>query len=194
MDNFPLQEELIDAVVGFANSKIKRPEQVFEHFTGTWQPESLPKLRTCRRIQQEVRNWMLDKDVSFVLALEGYSWGPLGQVDKGIRLVGEVHTAFDVDKESREADLYLTWRWSVSHASLRAICGLAVATIFQRKLHRRLGLCERVECNNIFIDLTSRGTPRKYCKTDKCERARNREAVKKSRKGKQMRNLKGRKK
>ena len=181
MDVFPLQDQLIDAVIGFANAKIRQPDQVHDYFTGRWQPESLPKLPTCRRIQRDVRQWLLDRDPGFVLALEGFSSGPVEKVDKGIRLTGAIHSAFDFNSESREAHVYLTWQWSVSDASLRAICGLAVATIYQQKLRKRLGLCERAECDNIFIDTTSRGTPRQYCKTDECERARNRERVKDSR-------------
>ena len=134
---------------------------------------------------------MLDKDPGFVMAVEGFSWGPLEQVDKGIRLTGEIHTVLEVDSESHEVDVYLRCDWSVSDVSLRAICGLAVATIYQRKLRKRLGLCERVECNNIFIDTGSRGTPRKYCKTAECERARNRDGVKASRARMRKKKVKG---
>lgn len=55
MNVFPLQDELIDAVIGFANADLDHPDNARQYFRGTWAPDELPKLRTCRTIQADVR-------------------------------------------------------------------------------------------------------------------------------------------
>ena len=194
MNDFPLQEELIDAVIGFANAKIDRPSQVTGFFGRTWNPTSIPQLSTCRKIQREVRGWLIDLNGMFIPALEG--WGPAGWApnsDRGIELKCMVFHSWELD--GNKVDHTIKWEWSVAEASLRVICGLAVATLYQQDLHSRLGLCAREGCENIFIDYVSRGIPRKHCGTEECEMALNRARVKASRAApRRKRNLKVRKK
>ncbi len=180
MDDFPLQKELVDAVIGFANAKLDMPSQVNDFFNGRWNPKSIPLLSTCRKIQREVRGWLIDLNGMFIGALDG--WGPAGWAplsDRGIELKARVFHSWKLDGNKVEHTVGM--EWSVAKASLRAICGLAVATLYQQDLHSRLGLCARDGCENIFIDIASRGIPRKYCKTKKCEAQLNRDRVRLSR-------------
>lgn len=192
MDRFPLQIELIDAFVGFANATLKSPEDVLRYFNETWTPTSLPKLRACRKIQSDVRSWFPVSagqifNAGFAMAIYGIadSGTEIGKVvDPGIRLAGQATYNPKIDlKTGIVSEHVIEWRWDVTDASLRAICGLAAATIYQEDLHKRVGFCARAGCGNMFIDRASRGIRRIYCKTRECELIRNRERVAASRGG-----------
>jgi len=184
---FPLQSELIDGVIGFANAHLSNPSQISSYFNETWKPDQVPKLRTCRTIQNDVRLWLMtavgfDHDDSY-LAMRGYEDnydGSLTRVDPGIRFEG--HLAVKKTPVLGGHQEQIEFKWRVSRASLRAICGLAVQIIIQEGLHRRIGVCDREGCLSIFLDRSSRGIPRKYCKSAECEKILNRERVKESRK------------
>ena len=180
MDDFPLQDELIDAVIQFANAKLKKGDQVLDYFCSSWRPDSIPRLRTCRKIQTETRRWLTvpNEDSGFLLALLGSDFKE--RVDAGIRLGGQV--AFRLDKlDDVNSRVKVIASWHVEKASLRSICGLAVATIHDAGLSKRIRVCDHKECANIFIDDRSRGKPRIYCKTEECASQRNRERVAASR-------------
>ena len=193
MDIFPLQNELIDAVIGFANDKLREPKDVERHFNGTWKPYNLPTLRTCRKLQKDVRQWLLEAKLGsadHLLALYGIELTkdstPKARKYSAIKLKGEIY----IEPASSGHDLrnQIAWSWRISEASLRSICGLAVATVHQEGLRHNVHECQRDECGNLFIDRCSRGVPRLYCKTEDCDKARNlhavRESTKKARKKK----------
>ena len=187
MSAFPLQSELIDAVIGFANADLDDPTQISCYFNGTWQPDSIPKLRTCRSIQGDVRLELMATAAGFnhddsYLAMRGYEDnydGSVTRVDPGIRFEGYLTVDKKMVLGGHEEKIVFEWR--VSKASLRAICGLAVQIIKQEGLDRRFGECDREGCENIFLDRSSRGIRRKYCKSTECEKILNRERVKESR-------------
>jgi hypothetical protein len=188
MAAFPLQEELIDAVIEFANTKLTDARVIRQIFAKTWKPDSVPSLATCRKIQSEVRVWLAGE--SQLLAIDAFAGGSRLS-GSGIELVGRLgyqsETTFD------ESDPYpkpvarrawITWRWRIKSASLRAVCGLAVATIEQAQGEGKIGpvaVCARAGCGRYFVDRSSRGIAREYCKTTECEKARNRERVSRSR-------------
>ena len=176
---FPVQDDLIDAVLGFANAKLTDPEQVHEFFADRWRRVSIPTLRTCRKIQGEVRDWLDSPEGTGLSA----AWALMGfdltdnkkRIDSGIALGGSVLFRNRlVDKETKETEFHVLWDWWIDDATLRALCGLAVCTIWQANLKGRIGYCERAECDNYFIDRRSRGERRRYCGTEECNRARNR--------------------
>ena len=187
MDAFPLQSKLIDAVIGFANADRYDRAQISSYFNGTWEPYPIPTLEPCREIQTDVRKWLLfaagfnDRDCHLaMLGLEDNFKGTFKRIDSGIRLEGYLlveKTPVIGGHEER-----IVWKWRVKNASLRAICGLAVSIIIQEGLHWRIGMCDRENCLNIFLDRSSRGIRRKYCKSTECEKILNRERVKESRK------------
>lgn len=188
MSKFPLHEPLIDAVINFANTKLTDVSAVTAVFAKTWKPDSLPTLATCRKIQREVRDW-LDKgrlSLGPIDAMMGAQREITG--DPGITLTGRLgyhgETVFNDDGKPVGVRSNVTWRWWIAGASLRALCGLAVMSIEQAQSEGKLGraaLCARDGCGRYFIDRSSRGTPRAHCQTAECEKARNRERVKKSR-------------
>lgn len=182
MNVFPLQRELIDAVVGFINAKLTDPKSVNKYFNGSWQPKKLPTLRGCRKLQTEVRGWLLGvkhNHANHVLAIHGYSTTELGtRDDDGIQLKGRIYLG--PAPAGHRMENQIAWDWQVSEASLQSICALAVATICQEGLHEDVHECKRDGCANIFVDRHSRGKPRQYCKTKECDNARNRFAVSKS--------------
>ena len=187
MDAFPLQSELIDGVIGFANADLSNRTQISSYFNGTLKPDQIPILKTRRTIQADVRLWLMtasgfDNRESY-LAMRGVEDnydGSVKRVDLGIRFEGyltvEETPVLGGYKEQ------IVFKWRVSKASLRAICGLAVQIIIQEGLHQRVGECERESCQNIYLDRTSRGIRRKYCKSAECGKILNRERVKESRK------------
>ena len=182
---FPLQSELIDAVIGFANAKLREPADIKKYFKDTWQPDSLPKdMRTYMKLQNTVRNWLLGAkygDSDHVLALHGIgSHGWPNVVDKGIELQGKIY--LETATPASGPNDKIVWDWRISRASLRSICGLAVATICQEGWHLNVHECKRGGCENIFIDRHSRGKPRLYCQSTECANKRNSEAVRKSQK------------
>ena len=188
MNTFPLQGELIDAVIAFANADLYDPAVVRRYFKGAWEPTEIPKLRACRNIQADVRTSLMNaadfghRDCHD--EMRGLEWGKgsFKRFDPGIRLEGWL--SIDKVPITGGHKEQIVWKWCVSHASLRDICGLAVSTIVQENLHRRFGECGREGCYNIFLDRNSRGTPRKYCKQETCELALNRDRVSASRRGK----------
>lgn len=100
MDAFPLQNELIDAVVRFANAELKTDYKsvVREHFNQAWVPDEIPKLRTCRRIQNDVRLGLMvaagfpaNRECHDAMrGLEDNLDGTLKRIDSGIRLEGHL--------------------------------------------------------------------------------------------------------
>ena len=183
MDVFPLRNELVEAVVGFINAELRKAKDVDQYFNGTWHPDKLPTLRICKELQKEVRQWLLEAKLGsgdHISAIYGY--GPVWwhRADQGIQLEGKIYLGGAPQGHTKKNPI--VWSWHVSNASLRSICGLAVATICQKELHHKMHECERDECRNIFIDRHSRGISRKYCKTTECNNKRNLAAVKKSRK------------
>ncbi len=183
MNIFPLQSELIEAVVGFINADLREPKDVQQYFNGTWQPDKLPTLRTCRELQKEVRQWLLEAKLGsadHMPALYGYGSIWWQQVDQGIQLEGKIYLEIAPQEDLNKNPI--AWSWQVSNASLRSICGLAVATTCQEGLHHKVHECKRDRCENIFIDRHSRGKPRLYCQSTECANKRNSAAVKKSRK------------
>jgi len=190
MDAFPLQKNLIDAVIGFANADLNPPDNVRRYFSETWEPDQIPKLRTCRIIQADVRLGLMvaagfPANRECHDAMRGLEWNfddTFTRIDPGIRLEG--HLSVEKTAVLGGYEEQIVWKWRVTNASLRAICGLAVGTIIQEGLHRKIGLCEREGCSNLFLDRNSRGIPRKYCKTDECEKKLNRQRVSDSRSSK----------
>lgn len=209
MNSFPLQSTLIDAVVGFANETLQNPDNVKKHFSGQWAPDSMPILKECRNLQTEVRGWLLDVTQGFtghVLAVHGLGttgfpsrsdvtrpskptsgFPGLGvgdsdedKLDNGIRLTGQI--SLNPKSGDNAFDYQIVWAWHVSEASLRAICGLAVASIYEAKLQAKVRECASSACANVFIDTKSRGKPRIYCFSKKCHDDRNNQAVKDCRK------------
>ena len=183
MNVFPLQKELVEAVVGFINAELRERNDVYQYFNGTWHPEKLPPLKICRELQKEVRQWLLEAKLGsgdHISAIYGY--GPVWwhRADQGIQLEGKIYLGGAPQGHTNENPI--VWSWQVSKASLRSICGLAVATICQERLHHKVHECEQDECRNIFIDRHSRGISRKYCKATDCANKRNSEAVRKSQK------------
>ena len=185
--DIPSTDELIDAVISFVNAKLNHPNQISCYFNGTWKPVDVPRLRTCRSIQNDVRLWLMtaagfdDRDHQLaMLGLEDNFNRTFKHVDRGIWLKGYV----SLEKTpvlGGYSDQHVL-KWYVSKASLRNICGLAVQIICEKDLHRRIGVCERESCRSIFLDRRSRGIRRKYCKSEKCEKILNRERAEKSRK------------
>ena len=176
MADLPLQKELIDAVIEFANATLEQGDQVLAYFCGRWQLDSTPTLRTCRTIQAETRRWLSlpNEDSGFLLALLGRDFRE--RVDAGVQLNGQVY--FRLEKlDDVQSRVKVTWNWWAKKASLRTICGLAVATIHDAGLSKHVHLCAHDACDNIFIDDKSRGTPREYCKIKKCLDRRNREST-----------------
>ena len=168
---FPLQEQLIDAVIAFANAKLTSPTQAVSFFGGSWTPSDTPQLSECRRIQTEVRKWLVDPWAK--------GSAPHVPMIRGIRLTGTwgFQAARD-DDVNADVKYEVTWDWHVaSDVTLRAICGLAVVTAFQAGFRDWIGLCAREGCSTYFVDRDSRGIRRKYCKTEECEKALNRERV-----------------
>ena len=187
MSAIPLQGELIDGVIGFANAKLSNPTQISSYFNGTWKPYRIPKLRTCRTIQADVRLWLMtasgfdNRECYYALrGFEDIYDDSVTRVDHGIRFEG--HLTVEKTPVLGGHKEQIEFEWRVSRASLRAICGLAMQIIIQEELHQRIGECERESCQNIYLDRTSRGIPRKYCKSEECEKILNRERVKESRK------------
>ena len=216
MDSFPLQNTLIDAVVGFVNETLQNHDDVKKHFRNEWAPDSLPLLKECRNLQTEVRGWLLDIKQGFtnhVLAVHGLGttgfpsrsdvtrpseptsgspglasgWPGLfvgssdeDKLDHEIRLTGQI--SMNPKSGDNSFDYQLVWAWKVSEASLRAICGLAVASICEKKLQTKVLECDSEACPNVFIDTKSRGKSRKYCFSKKCFDDRNNQSVKDSRK------------
>ena len=216
MDPFPLQDALIDAVIGFVNDTLQSPDDVKKHFRNEWTPESLPRLKECRSLQTEVRGWLLDARqglTGHVLAVHGLGstgypsrsdvtrpseptaglpglstgWPGLfegssdeDELDNGIRMTGQI--SLTPKSGDNAFDYQIVWDWKISKASLRAICGLAVASICEANLAGKIWECARDECTNVFIDSQSRGIAREYCHSKKCADERNNAAVKKSRK------------
>ena len=188
MSAFPLQKELVDSVINFANLDLQSPQDVSKCFDGTWTPTEIPKLRECRRLRHEVRRWLLEAKLGsadHLLALYGVNLSRQTggkpeklKVSKDIRLEGGIYV--DVAPQGRGVENPIRWRWQVAHASLRAICGLAVTTICEQGLHHKVHECKREGCSNIFVDRQSRGTQREYCLTPYCNNQRNKEAVQKS--------------
>ena len=183
---FPVQNELIDAIVKFASAKLTDLGQVREIFPKDRRPDSVPSLQTCQKIQKEVRDWLDLPDQSGMSA----AWALIGRnldankemVDPGISLGGAI--GFQrrlVDKTSNEKVFHITWDWWITSASLRAVCGLAVGSIWQAELQDRVGYCERDGCGNYFIDRRSRGQRRQYCGERECNKARSRERTAASR-------------
>ena len=176
---FPVQDDLIHAVVGFASAKLTDSKQVHEFFTGRYRRVSVPTLKTCRKIQREVRNWFDDPEgagLSAAWALIGYDLADnKKRLDPGIVIGGTI--LFQnrlVDAETKETEFHVLSEWWIDDATLRAVCGFAVCTIWQADLMDRVGFCERDECNNYFIDRRSRGEPRRFCGEQECNRARGR--------------------
>ena len=189
MSPFPLQNELINAVVAFANAESLDEQHIRRHFKNTWTPDKIPQLRTLIEIQQEVREWLFkarylpDGDVEHGFALHGLriELGPeVVRVDPGILLEGKI--SIDQVPILGGFKEQIVWTWKVKQASLRAICGLAMATICQEGLHKRIGECAREGCGNIFLDQSSRGNKRKYCKSAECDAKLNQMRVEQSRK------------
>lgn len=182
---FPLQDELIDAVIAFANADLQSARQAAAFYSGMWTPSSLPSLSECRSIQDEVRSWLrpLDKPAKMMRAVEAMMIYR-GKTD-GVQLVGALGFSATQDAEPHEPKSRMryevTWNWWVRSASLRAVCGLAVASVYQAGLREFVGLCARDGCGIYFVDRKSRGNRRKYCKTDHCELALNAERVSRSR-------------
>lgn len=174
MKSFPLQDDLIDGVVAFANVQLETSEQAGGYFKCHWKRGSLPDVKQCRRIQTEVRKWLsgLDSELPAVNAMIG---GPNKKAEHGVRLIGAL------GYEARPGHRQITWDWWITDTSLRAICGLAVVSIFNAGLTDKVGRCARDGCENYFIDRKSRGIIRRYCKTDACEKAVNRDRVRKKR-------------
>ena len=189
MNVFPLQSELIDAVIAFANADLDALAKVRRYFNGIWKPDNIPSLSTCRTIQADVRSWLMFaagfNDQDCFDAMRGLEWGYSGsfkRLDSGIELKGWLSVEKIPVLGGHEEKI--VWKWRVVNASLRAICGLAVGTIIQEGLHQRVVECQRDGCGNIFLDRSSRGTARKYCKSAECDVILNRQAVARSRKRK----------
>ena len=216
MNAFPLQDELIDAVIGFVNDTLKSRDDVKKHFKNEWTPGSLPRLKECRSLQAEVRGWLLDARqglTGHVLAVHGIGsagypgrsdvtrpseptsgspglssgWPGLFEgssdednLDNGIQL--NVRISLTPKSGDNAFDYQIVWDWKVSEASLRAICGLAVASICEKNLQTKVLECDSGVCPNVFIDAKSRGRSRKYCFSTKCFDDRNNQSVKDSRK------------
>ena len=162
---FPLQDELIEAVVRFASAKINRPNDAVASFGGIWHPTDKPTLRTCRHVQREVRRWLDDRplaDVVFAYVIHS-----------DIKLVGTLGAS--MGKDAGDHAFEVTWDWFVKDVPLRGVCALAVATIWQSGLKDRVGRCKRAGCSNYYLDRKGRG--KRYCGTDECNDARNRERV-----------------
>ncbi len=178
MDVYPLQEPLVDAVIRFANIKLNHPNAIVEVFDDTWPMELLPRLRVCRAAQREARAWLMtladgNGDLEAVISATLGRRKNMERVDSGIRFAGDPGYRIVKDEPGGKARHEITVKWRVSEASLRSICGFAVTTIYQAGLQDRVGLCERDGCDNLFIDRVSRGTRRRHCLGDECERARN---------------------
>ncbi len=184
---FPVQDDLIDAVLGFASAKLTDPKQVHKFFADRWRRVSIPTtLRTCRKIQGEVRDWLDDPEgagLSAAWALIGYDLTDnKKRLDPGIAFGGTVlfrkrkkaKKGKKVDVTTKETEFHVLWDWWIDDATLRALCGLAVCTIWQANLKDRIGYCERDGCDNYFIDRRSRGERRRYCGTEECNKARSR--------------------
>lgn len=185
MSEFPLQEQLIDSVLRFASATLQDPSQISAFFDGVWRPDALPKLRRCRAIQAEVRSWIDNPESPDQMAVSGM----LGvnalsdEKDRGIRLAGGLgFRRTVVDAEALKIESRITWTWWITDATLLAICGLAVCTIWQSNLQHKVGLCRRKNCPNYFVDRDSRGKSRIYCKSQECEKILNKQRVKASRK------------
>jgi hypothetical protein len=179
MNAFPLQEPLIDAALDFANVNLTDIGQVRAIFAGTWKPDAIPTLATCRKIQRELRAW-----------LEKPSLYPGDAMMREIELTGRLGsrnaTIFNDDPYPRPIGnrFVITWRWWIKSATLRGICGLAIMSIDQAQSEEKIGRvarCARGDCGRYFVDRSSRGTPRAYCGAEECEKARTRERVSKSR-------------
>ena len=186
MPSFPLQEQLIDDVVSFANSPISHPNDLRRIFEGSWSIESDLSLGHIRRVKSEVRKWLsaiisgdlgltdapfIDSifDIRFEGRL-GYSVRYLDPRDRDVRTVE--------DFEHR-----VKWNWQISEAPLRAVCSLAIASIFEAGFASRVGVCGFESCNRFFVAKRSRGKPREYCFNESCENRRNAARQKEYRKG-----------
>ena len=73
MTVFPLQNDLIDAVVQFASEKLTSPEQARQSFSDILRTDSLPTLKTCRIIQKEVRDWLCDPQLGYNTQVKEYN-------------------------------------------------------------------------------------------------------------------------
>ena len=191
MSVIPLQSELINSVLAFANADLDDPDKVRRYFNGAWAPHKIPSLRTCRTIQADARSWLLfaagfDERGSYdaMRGLEDSYDGSFKRLDPGIELKGWPSVEKIPVLGGHEEKI--VWKWRVVNASLRAVCGLAVGIIIQEGLHLWVVECQRDGCGNIFLDRSSRGTPRKYCKSAECDAIVNRQAVARSRKRKKI--------
>lgn len=190
MGAFPLQNELINAVVSFANADLDDPAKVVRrYFDGAWMPCKIPSPETCHTIQADVRLWLMTADGfnnrDCYDAMRGLEWGfdkSFKRLDSGIELKGWLSVEKVPVLGGHEEKI--VWKWRAVNASLRAICGLAVGTIIQEGLHQKVITCQRDGCSNIVLDRSSRGTARKYCKSAECDVILNRQAVARSRKRK----------
>lgn len=169
---FPLQDALIDSVIEFVNANLVNPNQIHEFFDGTWRPDKLPKIRTCRSIQKELRGWLGDLSGAMHFdALMGRS-STGNSLDLGIRVEGGLGYRIHKD-DGGKVHYEVTWKWWISAASLRNVCALAVVSIQQADLHEKVERCARAECDNFFIDRKSRGKRRENCGTVDCDAALN---------------------
>ena len=177
---FPLQKDLVDAVITFASIDLRRSAQVSDCFSRFWRPKSLPAVETCRQIQSEVRTWLSEKsaidpvDAFFGATKERFT-------DARVEFLGL--PGFKAHRVGKELKHEITWQWWVSKGSLRAICGFGVANLYQAGWIDRIGQCAREAykndppCKRFFLDQKSRGQPREYCLTDECNAARLRQRV-----------------
>jgi predicted RNA-binding Zn ribbon-like protein len=98
---------------------------------------------------------------------------------RGVRLVGAL--GFQGKNTGKRVEYRVLWQWWIQDATLQAVCGLAIASIYHAGLQRHVGVCARKGCGTYFVDRNSRGIRRKYCQTTECQKALNRARVARSR-------------
>jgi hypothetical protein len=160
-----LPEKVVNALVSFANAEIKDPHDAVSYFKGFWKPSRIPSLAECRNVQEEVREWLT--------AFRRSSARGVADAVSEVNLVGKVSS---VGVRKRKYVATRSW-WLSPDTKLRAVCGFAAWTALEAGMRDHVGLCAREACGTFYVGRRSRGTPRKFCRTDECMRALHRERV-----------------
>jgi hypothetical protein len=195
-----LADSLIQSTLNFVNTKLDHPNQILDFFGGAYTPSHVPKLRACRETQREVREWLTDdsRHLDFyanitcsTIMTDGYEGLTNKSPEFGHIVAEPCNVHLDVSELKQHFRQYgediashgysLDFTYRFVGATLEELAGYGMAFILQDEKRDRVGICARDGCENIFLDLKSRGTRRKFCKTDECARIVRNERTAKSR-------------
>jgi len=183
MADLLLQPELTSAVIRLANTASVEPDEVVALFEGSWVPDKPPGKAYCRRVQRELRDWLLNPSTDLnpwpVVFMVGFDVSD-GRKHGGIKLEGRLGCRQWL-KDDGSVGFAVKSNWFIREAPLRSMAALGVAFIHQAGDADRVLMCKRDGCENIFIRPRKKGPPQEYCKTDECDLARNRESTAKTR-------------